>query len=949
MLLLLGVRIDALEGARSDPVLTQAAQSERSLDIDVTLRGFPKSVDSANGAAAAWVPATADASGGAVPVVLWCDDIATSSEESARWAPGTQLHAVARVVALDPGSTAAFGLRVAKLTPADDASRPGGDTGFGGVFDAVVRQIGEHAAHLRLGLRDLSSHIAGAQLVPGLAVGDTSLVSEQLRTRMQESSLTHLVAVSGANCALVVSAIAGAAGRLGVLRRGKILLAGAALAGFVVIVGPDPSLQRAAVMAAVVLISSFGGKRALALPGLGVAVLALLIADPWQALQPGFALSVAATAGILLWVPDIASVLGRVAPIPAWIHTPVAVAIAAQFACGPLLLLVQPGFPAAGLLANVMAAPAAPWGTGLGLLAMLAAPLNEPIATCCAWLASFAARWIAATAEVTSALPGARWAWPGGWEGAVLLAGVEAAVLVAWWLIDRRFGERGDVGNGDGIGASGIRGTGYVPWQGTLPHTRRVATGISVLMCGAAGVFLGPTLIHPATERMSAPSDWSVVACDVGQGDAVLLRDPATPSEVMLVDTGDAPELLRACLDRFGVRRIALLVLTHDDHDHVGALGEVATRTDSALVAPNNREDGDARAVLKQLAVAGIPTRIGSAGESEPLGGMSWQLLAPKPDAVPADTNSASLVLRVQAGEISVLLLADTGEDEQRALRAANLDAAALDSDVSSTLLSADVLKIAHHGSADHDPALFQAVGADVGLVSVGADNSYGHPSAPTIEHAQRAGTEVYRTDRSGSIAVSGAPGAILVWAARSETGTRAEPTDTELHAGGLAGLQPARDWATVAVKPRRDKRFVVGDLRFERCLSEFNEPAALVKHRATRFEQRNSAAVTRRALAEQLYELLHRGGAHPRVAERDEKSDDSLFTHVIPAMPCPASRHARQDALTLVPAQRVHAEPRGLRHLGDGYPCSLTHVQSVTPGVHSRSTCHTARDNYRD
>lgn len=537
------------------------------------------------------------------------------------------------------------------------------------------------------------------------------------------------------------------AARLGAGRRTRIVLAGGGLLAFTVLVGPDASVQRAAVMACVVLASGFGGKRAIALPSLGTAILALLLADPWNALQPGFALSVAATAGILLLVPALRSGLARIPHLPEWIVLPVAVALAAQLACGPILLLLRPGIPAMGVLANVLAAPAAPLGTGLGLLALLLPPLGVPgqvLGAAALWLGSLAARWVAATAEVAAALPLSTLQWPGGWLGAVMLAGVEAALLLAWALATGRVSLPG-----------GARAAARQPWRPAPERPRALRLAIWLLAGAAAGVFVAVAAAAPMASRLGTPRDWAVVACDVGQGDAMLLRDPERPGETMLIDTGDDPEALDACLDRFGVSRIALLVLTHDDRDHVGALEAIAGRTDAALIAPDSLEDGGSRAVRSGLERAGVPYRIAGAGLEGGPPALRWRVLAPPPGAIPADTNAASIVLRVHAGGIELVALADTGAEEQRSLLAAGAD------------LGADAVKVAHHGSSDQDPALLQAIGARVGLISVGADNGYGHPSRGALDALGAAGTAALRTDEHGSIALSVRDGRLATWVER--------------------------------------------------------------------------------------------------------------------------------------------------------------------------------------
>lgn len=742
-LVLLGAQIEASEWCRSDPDVAAAAAQNRQIEMQVTVASFVADTSGTLGGRF-WVRAVLHSKRGDIPVLLWFKE-----KPDHRWVPGATFELHGQAERFDAGSAAAYGVTVqdsggARLTP-------------GGAL-ALAGQSGHIAHQLRLGLRAATEHLHGAELLPGFAVGDTSLVPDQLQEHMLQTSLTHLTAVSGANCALVTSALIWCASMLGAGRRTRLLLAAAALTGFVVVVGPDPSVQRAAVMAAVMLASGYGGKRALALPSLGIAILVLLVCDPWQALQPGFALSVVATGGILLAVPMLAAGLRRVLRLPRLLAVPTAVALAAQIACGPLLLLLQPGIPAVGLLANVLAAPAAPLGTGLGLLAMLLIPLSEPLGMMLVQLGAVSARWVAGTAEVCAQLPLARWAWPGGWFGAVLLAVVEALPLLAWaWHTGRM------------SGPGGARATPRLPWRLTLAPPRAVRIAVAVSVCLACGISFGVVIMAPLTERVGTPRDWHVVACDVGQGDALLLQNPAIPGSTILLDTGDDPALLSECLARFDVRRISLLVLSHDDRDHVGALSAVVAKSDAALISPPSVGNGDSestpRKVVRELEAAGVPYQVGSAGMTGQLRGasngdesLSWEVLAPRPKAVLETTNAASLVLRVQSGAVTVLLLADTGAEEHRQLLSTLAD------------VHADVVKVSHHGSRDQEPRLLKAVGAQIGLISVGAENGYGHPTDDALDAIRDAGSVALRTDELGSIAVSGEPGELRAWSERATT-----------------------------------------------------------------------------------------------------------------------------------------------------------------------------------
>lgn len=723
-LVLLGVQLSAGEAARSE-----LRQGPADAVREVRLTGFV----SLGSTGLPWAAGTTQTARGIAPVLLWCGERVHGCG-TAEWAPGAQLRVRGRLVALEPSSSAAAGIRVREVElsePAPPAERT--------------------AAALRAALNVRADDFPGAELVPGLAVGDTSLVSETLSSQMRASGLTHLVAVSGANCALVTGGVGQLAAWLRLGRRTRITVQAGSLLLFVIVVGPEPSVYRAAAMATVILLSRFGGRRAISLPALGVAVLVLLVRDPWQALHPGFVLSVVATLAILLAAAPVAGVLRHRVRLPGWVALPVAVALVAQLACAPFLILLQPEISAVAVLANVLAAPAAPVGTGLGLLALLMLPLSTPLGTLLLSLAALPARWVMGTAAVSAGLPLARLPWPAGWPGAVFLAASESLLLLGCVLAVR---------------SSVRRPHRRAPWRDP-PKPRASTRRASAMLVGVGmGALVAPTLLVPAVGRLAVPQDWSVVVCDVGQGDAILIRNPSAPREVMLVDTGDDPAALRACLDRFGVRSLAWLVLSHDHRDHIGALREVLDRTEQALIAPPNQEDGEQRSLVAELVAARVPLTMLWDGD---LGGdaVRWRALGPRRGITPPDANGASVVLQVYAGELTVLLTGDTGRAAQRALLTGHgvPDAKATACAALVGAVRADVLKVAHHGSRDQHPCIAAAASAELAVISVGAGNRYGHPAGETLRQLESAGTAVWRTDTAGTLALSGEPGRIVVWA----------------------------------------------------------------------------------------------------------------------------------------------------------------------------------------
>ncbi|MDY0829461.1 ComEC/Rec2 family competence protein [Microbacterium sp. BG28] len=583
----------------------------------------------------------------------------------------------------------------------------------------------------RLGASTEGLPAPGAGLIPGLAVGDTGGVDAELEQQMRAASLTHLTAVSGANCAIVVGLAFLLGARCGLGRAGRVVAGLSALAGFVVLVTPEPSVVRAATMSAVAMLALLLGRRGRGLALLALAVCVLLAADPWLALSLGFALSVAATGALLVLAPPLARGLGRF--LPASLALALAVPLSAQLVCGPLIVLVSPGVAVYGVPANLLAAPAAPVATVLGLAACLAGPVPVLQAglTALTWLP---AAWIAGIAGVVDALPARTLPWAEGLPGLVGLVMVTAAGTVLL----------------------------LPPGRTRVARLGRAVSG--VMTAAVAAAMAGILVVESVVVPMTTPQDWSIAMCDVGQGDAVVVRSAGA---VMLVDTGPEPEALASCLARLGITRIDLLVLTHFDIDHVGGLDGVPAPVGLLLHGP-----ADERDTARVLSAGAQDVVAATAGMGGALGAARWRILWPSADAV-TPGNDASIVVEVGGGDVPrALLLGDLGADAQRALRA------------SGELRGPyDVLKVAHHGSADQDAGLQRQVAPSLALIGVGADNDYGHPRAEILDILAAQGATVARSDLDGLILVGMSDGRATLWRERAEAASAA--------LGRLGGWRP--------------------------------------------------------------------------------------------------------------------------------------------------------------
>ncbi|MDN6170563.1 MAG: ComEC/Rec2 family competence protein, partial [Micrococcaceae bacterium] len=272
----------------------------------------------------------------------------------------------------------------------------------------------------------------GPALLPGMVMGDRSAQGPELDSAMKTAGLAHLTAVSGANVAMILGSVLWLCRFCGVNRWLALGASLVTLVGFVILVHPEPSVIRAAVMGAVGAVAVYLGRGRQALTALCVCVCGVLAWDPWFAREPAFQLSVLATAGIVLMGARLGALARRI--MPGWLADGVAISTSAQLFCLPVLLGMNPAFSLYAVPANVLAAPLVPLVTVAGMSALLLCAVPGPWAQPLIWLAGIPADWIGMLGRLVHGLPGALLPWPegsGGRGAAVLLA---LMALVAVWL-----------------------------------------------------------------------------------------------------------------------------------------------------------------------------------------------------------------------------------------------------------------------------------------------------------------------------------------------------------------------------------------------------------------------------------------------------------------------------------------------------------------------------------
>ena len=561
---------------------------------------------------------------------------------------------------------------------------------------AVISKPSVWAAALgsiRAGLRNNSGDGDAGALIPGMVLGDTSKQSIDFKDAMKRSGLTHLVAVSGANFAIVSSFVLWCMQFFIRRTQYRLLATAIALACFIALVRPSPSVLRAAAMAAVLLSAQASKRRTDSLPALGFAIAAVVIGDPWQAQDAGFALSVLATAGLLLLAPVIEKRL----PTHPKLSGALAPPIAAMLFCSPILVALSGYLSPMSILANLLAAPFVAPITVVGFVAALVSPFAPWLTVVLVAIIRVPAALIADIARHIAQFPVLTI--HNGKFGFVIVA----TLISLMWLFKRS-------------------------WRKTSAVLLTIVLSLTWIQRWPAG-------------------QWQIANCDVGQGDSMVIN--LQHGKAIVIDVGPDPIAEDKCLRALGIKEVPLLVLSHFHADHVGGLsGLLKSRTVKQAWITNELEPMlQSSHTLKLL--QGTQFITVQKGMIATMAGISFEVLWPDATVhsfatMPGEgsgINNASIALIISNKDWSIFTAGDLEPPAQH--------------EILGSARKVDIYKVCHHGSKYQDSQLMKSLSAQIAVISVGAKNSYGHPAAETIASLTRLGTQVVRTDKDGAVAIS--------------------------------------------------------------------------------------------------------------------------------------------------------------------------------------------------
>jgi len=577
-----------------------------------------------------------------------------------------------------------------------------------------------------------------AELARGFVIGEDEGIDARTKEDFRRAGLSHLLAVSGQNVTLLALLAMPLMAALGIPLRERLVWVLALIVVYVPLAGAGPSIQRAGVMGAAGVLATLAGRRASRLYALLAALGVTLAIDPGVAAEIGWQLSFAAVAGIFLLASPLREAIAARIGSGGWrraLAEGAAVTIAATLATAPLIAFHFETLSITTLAANLLAMPAVAPAMWLGMATAAAAQVPGLPVEALNWLNAMLLGYVA---QVAAWCGRPTWAEVHVKLGADGLAGTYLALAGAV-VASLRLARRRRLARLRRPGDESRRRSAAdlsVPRLLLLP----LALGLAVV-----GLVLGWARLDRGT---SAPplSGLRVEVLDVGQGDAILLQPAGAPP--VLVDGGPPGDDLAGKLESAGVERLGAVVVSHDQSDHAGGVEELLGHFPVARLVYGRL----GRSLLDGARAAGVDPARAAAGDELRSGGLRLQVLWPPrellAEAVPGtDPNQLALVLLARWRDFTMLLTADAEAE------AVPLDPGPI-----------DVLKVAHHGSEDAGLGeLLDRIRPRAAVISVGAGNSYGHPTAATLATLAAHGVRTLRTDRDGTVTIDVAHGAVTV------------------------------------------------------------------------------------------------------------------------------------------------------------------------------------------
>ena len=560
-----------------------------------------------------------------------------------------------------------------------------------------------------------------AALLTGILLGVETGIPADLMDDFSATGTTHIIAISGFNITIISGIFAGLAERLFDERR-AVWVAIAGVMVYTIFVGASAAVVRAALMGILYLWGRHLGRATFAPASLAAAAIGMTAQNPYVLWDVGFLLSFAATVGLVLYTEPLEKAFERALArftsakraqkIVSLINEALIVTLAAQITTTPIILYYFGRLSVVTLLTNFLILPVQSFVMIWGGVAMLLGSVFLPLGQVVGWVAWVFLTFTIEVVRLTARVPLA--SLPVKMGGGMVFVYYALLAALTWWFAQPKE-QRSEL------------------WA---RFTSRLETKV---LAGAAIVLLALAFF---AWRSLPDGRLHVVFLDVGQGDAIFIQTPS--GKQVLVDGGPSETQLLSQLGRqmpFWDRTLDVIVLTHPDSDHVTGLAPTLERyqVDTVIYREMEHESEVYEYWLQLLALEDAMVYQGEAGLRLALDEeLSMTVLHPGTELLD-DANNNSIVTRLTFGQVAVLLPGDIEAEVEHQLVTEGVT------------LASTVLKAAHHGSCSSTTQAFlDAVAPEVVVISVGAENRFGHPCAEVLERLD--GFPVYRTDEQGAV-----------------------------------------------------------------------------------------------------------------------------------------------------------------------------------------------------
>ncbi|WP_232695418.1 DNA internalization-related competence protein ComEC/Rec2 [Brevibacillus daliensis] len=551
-----------------------------------------------------------------------------------------------------------------------------------------------------------------------LILGLQDEVEPELQTVYSDLGLVHVIAISGLHITILTGCLLLVFEKVGLSKKSSYVIAACSVLLYVGLAGASASAVRSGLMGSIGLMARSREKSLEGLQLLGLSGLSMLLYNPYQLWHIGFQLSFGVTAGLLLLVPLCMQVVWI---RPAWFRAALGVPVISQLVSFPVIIYTFHINSPLSWIVNFLFVPLYSFIVlPLGYTILFLGNIHPVLTTIPILLAEFMLTWlhILLSHVHTWLVPFTHWPHPTIWWLAVYSLVVIAIGM--WW------------------------NKGY--------HRKKDIVLYSLLML---------LLLVAARQPFSNVNQVKITVLDVGQGDSIVVE--IGNHKTYLIDVGGTisfpkkewqkrrdpfevgKDIVLPSLRTLGIERIDHLILTHNDHDHVGGLPAILPYFRIGAVLLNGQKPAEEKEWNQALRdkktdlLTGYATAEWNDGDE-----ITWTWLSPDPTQHSESENNASIVLLLEAYGTRVLFTGDLEEQGEADLLKKY------------QLPKIDILKIGHHGSKTSTTAPFlQKLDPNVALISVGRNNRYKHPSQEVVDRIQKSGIQLFRTDRHGAITVT--------------------------------------------------------------------------------------------------------------------------------------------------------------------------------------------------